>query len=217
MNKKDERGSGVEILYADNWLTVCVKPAGVRSEDELPALLEQETGKKHFCVHRLDQAVGGLMVLARDGKTAAKLSDAFAARETVKQYLAVCPDTLESDSGEMNDLLFHDSARNKTFVVSRMRKGVREASLGYQVLRRKDGMALVAVTLHTGRSHQIRAQFAARKAPLAGDGKYGSTVKGCGIALWSCRLCFRHPTKNTPMDFTLPPPETYPWNTLREV
>ena len=79
-----------------------------------------------------------------------------------------------------------------------MRTGVRAAKLEYQVLAPAEGRSLVRVLLHTGRTHQIRVQFASRGMPLAGDGKYGGG--GGGMALWSWALAFPHPN-GKPMAF----------------
>jgi len=108
--------------------------------------------------------------------------------------------------------LFKDSAKNKSYVVKRMRKGVKEAELEYELLASNEISSLVRIRLKTGRSHQIRVQFSSRAMPLLGDVKYGSTEKGCNIALWSNRLCFRHPVSGVLLDFSAPPPEEYPWN-----
>ena len=205
---------GLNVLYKDPCLAVCVKPVGLSSETALPALLEEELGGRFYCVHRLDQAVGGVMVFARDGKSAAALSAGEALRE--KRYLAVVQGVPEPETGIMEDLLFHDSGKNKTFVVSRERRGVKKAALDYTLLGTAavDGrpVSLVAVRLRTGRSHQIRVQFASRKMPLLGDRKYGSAFAGCPVALWARELAFVHPTGGELLRFTAPPPEGWPWS-----
>ena len=99
--------------------------------------------------------------------------------------------------------------------VSRPRKGVREAVLEYRIVRQTQDACLAEITLHTGRTHQIRVQFASRKHPLWGDGKYGSRMKGA-IALQSCGLQFVHPDTGRIMNFTLPLPDTAPWNLFAE-
>ena len=201
-----------DIRYMDESLVLCVKPAGVSSEDEMPALLRAGCGAREiFCVHRLDTAVGGLMVYAKTKAAAAGLSQAIARGALIKEYLAVSGGAPVDDAGVMRDLLYRDKAKNKSYVVSRPRRGVREAELSYRVLERRGGESLVSVRLGTGRSHQIRVQFASRGMPLLGDVKYGSARRDCRIALWSRRLCFAHPLTGQSVDMSVSPPESEPW------
>ena len=201
----------ITILYHDASVAVCRKPAGLDSQSAVPAALRESLGGDAFCVHRLDRDVGGLMVYARTAAAAAALGKAIAAGRLEKDYLAVCAGRPSPDAGSLRDLLFHDAQRNKTFVVTRQRRGVREALLDYTVLEALADCSLLRVRLRTGRSHQIRVQFAARGMPLLGDRKYGSRVSGCGIALWSAGLAFPHPDDGAPMRFTAPPPASEPW------
>lgn len=203
----------IDILYNDRYITVCKKEIGVLSESNgMPELLKNELGGNFYCVHRLDQAVSGIMVYAKDTHIAGKLSSEFGSHDVVKEYLAVIQGHLENKNGILNDFLFKDSAKNKVFVVKRPRKGVKEAELEYAVLQELDNCSLIKIKLHTGRTHQIRVQFASRKHPLLGDVKYGSSVKECPIALFSHRLCFKHPVTNKIIDFSLIPGTVYPWN-----
>ena len=191
----------IQILFQDKALLVCLKPPGLLSQngpgETLPELLERETGQAVFPVHRLDRGVGGVMVYAKTSRAAAALSAAIQNGSFQKEYLCIVRGRPREDSGVYKDLLIHDRARNKSFVVQRMRGGVKEASLEYRVLAEREGMSLVWVRLHTGRTHQIRVQFASRGTPLLGDGKYGG---GSGlIALWSYRLVFPHPVTGEPV------------------
>ena len=115
----------------------------------------------------------------------------------------------------LRDLLFHDRTKNKSYVVRRMRAGVREAELSYRVLAEAGTLSLLSVSLHTGRTHQIRVQFAARGLPLLGDVKYGSAFRNCPIALWSHRLAFRHPADGRALCFSAPPEPAFPWDTFQ--
>ena len=182
----------IEILEQTPGLVVCIKPVGVRAQGEgeadLPALLKRQLGCEIYPVHRLDQAVGGVMVFAKTAPAAAKLSQAIAGGTLQKEYLAVLGARPKDDSGELFDLLFHDRTKNKTYVVSRQRKGVKEAKLAYRVLDVQNGLCLVRIRLYTGRTHQIRVQFASRGMPLVGDGKYGSRKNAASPALWSYAL-----------------------------
>ena len=208
----------MNILYSDQDIIVCIKPSGVLSTDEpggMPSLLREamKDGQAEIrTVHRLDRVVGGLMVFARTQASAASLSRQITGNSFRKEYLAVIHGSPEEDEGRFDDLLFRNASENKTYVVSRMRKGVRDAALEYRVLDRKENFSLVSVHLLTGRTHQIRVQFSSRGMPLTGDRKYGAADDNCETALWSSRLCFSHPRTGKKMDFTQPPTGGYPWS-----
>ena len=209
----------IEILFEDADILVCIKPAGYLSEDSeaersLPrAIAEERALAELFAVHRLDREVSGVMVYAKSKTAAAKLSAQVADRSFEKEYLAVVEGVPADDEAMLTDLLFKDSRRNKSFVVDRKRAGVKEASLSYKTLAKGDGCALVRVKLHTGRTHQIRVQFASRKMPVLGDGKYGSTVRSGEIALASGMIKFKHPRTNKTVEFTYEPTGDW-WNTI---
>ncbi len=178
----------MEILYSDKALAVCVKPVGLDSEQEVPAALIQALGGEIFPIHRLDKNVGGVMVYARTRQAAAALSRAIQEGSMVKEYVALVHGT-PPETGDWEDLLFKDSVKNKVFVVKKERKGVKKARLGYRVLTSGPD-SLVRIRLHTGRSHQIRVQFASRGYPLAGDHKYGARDDLSAPMLFSCRVSF---------------------------
>ena len=175
----------MHILYSDNDLAVCVKPVGMDSESEIPAMLTETLGGTFFTLHRLDKNVGGVMVYARSKAAAANLSKAIQDGAMVKEYVAQVHGEPE-EYGDWTDLLWKDSAKNKVFVVKRERKGVKKARLEY----RRIAPGLVHVRLHTGRSHQIRVQFASRGFPLLGDHKYGARDEQTAPRLFSCRISF---------------------------
>ncbi len=187
----------MNILFEDKYLVIAQKPAGVPSQpdpsgrEDMITLLKKECGGEIFCVHRLDTATSGVMVYAKDSKTAGRLTASLSDEKSIKQYLCVVYSD-DAKSGTMRDLLFHDKHKNKAYVVERMRAGVKEALLDYETIAKKEGLSLVMVTLHTGRTHQIRVQFASRKMPLVGDGKYGAK-DNCSLALHCFHLAFPHP------------------------
>ena len=189
----------MNILYEDRSLILCEKPAGVLSEEGgMPQLLQETLGAQEiYCVHRLDRETGGLMVYA-------------------KEYYAVAEGE-PPESGTLRDLLYRDAAKNKSYVVTRTRRGVREAELSYERLAFREGLSLLRVQLKTGRSHQIRVQFASRGFPLVGDKKYGSKVRDAGLALWSTRLSLPHPGSGETLSAELPPPEIQPWTLFSDL
>ena len=205
----------MEILEQNAAYVVCIKPAGIPSQgeglDAMPARLAAEVGGEIYPVHRLDQAVGGVMVYARTKQAAAALSRAIQEGRMEKDYFAVLTKPMAEASGTLRDLLYHDRVKNKTYVVKRKRNGVKEAVLDYETLASGAEGTLVRVHLHTGRTHQIRVQFASRGCPLAGDGKYGG--KGSAPLLWSYRLAFPDPRDGTMRIFERRPEESA-WDVL---
>lgn len=176
------------ILYHDNQIAVCIKPVGLDAEQEVPATIQKALGGAVFPIHRLDKNVGGVMVFARTKQAAAALSKAVQEGTMIKEYVAMVHGT-PPEAGDWTDLLWKDSAKNKVFVVKRERKGVKKARLEFTRLTAGEA-SLVHVRLHTGRSHQIRVQFASRGFPLVGDHKYGARDDSPAPMLFSCRLTF---------------------------
>ena len=208
-----------EILFSDNSIVVCIKPAKISSQEDgtensMPALLRAAENCDFIAaVHRLDKDVSGVMVYAKTRQAAAELSRQASEGEMKKEYLAVIRGVPEAGSGVYEDLLFHDSSKNKSYTVKRMRRGVRKASLEYEVLNKNEAasLSLVKILLHTGRTHQIRVQFSSRGTPLMGDRKYGGGGE-CGIALFARSLGFNHPVTGEEMVFSAKTPNTYPWD-----
>lgn len=235
----------MKIIHQTAEYVVVCKAAGEDSEHDLPGLLAEQNGDQasdYFVVHRLDKAASGLLVLARDRRTAAELSRQLTENRLRKRYLCVVPGVPEPAGGEMQDLLYKDKMKQKMFPVKRKRAGVKEASLTYRVLETQasvsndvsnqakpdeevpespaqvqsaaeapTSLALVEVELQTGRFHQIRCQFAARKLPLVGDGKYGSRVRSPHLALFCQQLSFYDAKEKKELCFTATPPAEFPW------
>ncbi len=210
----------MDVIYQDESIAVCIKPAGAASQEgaglTVPALLREAAGcESVFTVHRLDTAAAGLMVYAKTQAAAAALSAQMAQKRFHKEYFALVHGAPAAPAGEYADLLFKDAKKNKTYVVKTARRGVREAKLTYRTAgtaETENGPAtLVRVRLFTGRTHQIRVQFASRGTPLLGDGKYGAKDRCKTLGLFSCRLAFAHPATGRPMDYFAAPPETGPW------
>lgn len=183
----------MEILYSDANIAVCIKPVGLDSEQEVPDALIQQLGGQIFPIHRLDKNVGGVMVYARTKPAAASLSKAVQDGTMVKEYVAMVHG-IPPEQGDWEDLLWKDSRKNKVFVVKRVRGGVKKARLEFTRLSQGE-TSLVRIRLHTGRSHQIRVQFASRGYPLVGDHKYGARDSSPAPMLFSCCVSFLYQGK----------------------
>lgn len=217
--------SEIPVLYQDKWLLAVDKPAGVASVPDLSgdtSVAERLSalGTKKFpltAINRLDRNVGGVLLFARTKEAAAFFSGLVSDHERVrKEYFAVVHGVPEEEEGTLQDLLFRDSAKNKTYVVDRMRKGVREASLSYRTVATASTeagvLSLVSVRLHTGRTHQIRVQFASRRHPLYGDRKYGGE-EAPEIALHCARMRLPLPSGET-VTLSSPLPTEFPWDSF---
>lgn len=214
----------MKVIYIDKRLVAIDKPSGMPSQSDPTgdpdalSLTSNHLGYKSrednlWLVHRLDRVVGGVMVFARTRASAAALSTIIAEKTAVKEYFAVVEG--EAKGGTLESLLFKDSRRGKSFVVDRMRVGVKEARLEYIPLEcvntDKGVMTLIRVRLHTGRFHQIRAQMSHIGHPIVGDGKYGShNNKAKMPSLFSTRLTFSLEGDEYKLE-ALPDLSTYPW------
>lgn len=198
----------MEILFEDKEIIVCIKPRGILSQSDMNGVdnmidrLSSITNATIYPLHRLDKEVGGVMVYAKTKKSAAALSRDISEHNFSKEYIALIHSKPNEEIGEMRDFLFKDSKKNKSFVVKNKRKGVKEAILEYSILKSCGGFSMVLVKLHTGRTHQIRVQFASRKMPLVGDKKYGARDEYKKIGLWSYRITFTHPITKENMTFS---------------
>lgn len=207
----------VNVPYEDEHLIVAEKPYGVLSEAHekeanLPAMLADQCGCAVYPVHRLDKTTRGLMVYAKTRESAATLSAMIQKNEIEKIYLAVV-EGAPGDQGEMEDLLYFDRSKGKSYAVRRERRGVKKAKLLYERsdTREVDGnmVSLVRVRLLTGRTHQIRVQFGSRKMPLVGDRRYGSHIAAENIALCAAGLRFAHPVTREMMRFEIVPDDGF--------
>lgn len=211
------------IFYEDKDLIVCEKPIGVlsqsdesRSESMTDFILSHESERNEApyvgVIHRLDRNVGGIMVYAKTKRAAGSLSALLADKDRfVKEYIAVLHGVPEKECGVLHDLLYTDRNLGKTFVVDRERKGVKDASLFYHTIASCDDKTLAYIRLHTGRTHQIRVQFASRHMPLVGDRKYGASDSARSPALYAFRLSFYHPFTDEKISVCSLYPELFPW------
>ena len=201
----------MEIICNNEEFVTVIKPFGVSSQengrDGLPDIIKRELQLSEiYTVHRLDTVTSGVMVYAKTKKAAAVLSKGITDGTFQKEYLAVVHGEVSPEKGIMEDFLFKDSRKNKSFVVKNERKGVKKASLEYEVTEVKNGLSLVKIKLHTGRTHQIRVQFSSRRHPVYGDGKYGASDNIPFIALFSHRISFISPENGERVSFVSPRP-----------
>lgn len=208
--------SEFQILFEDRHLIAVIKPFGVMSQgnekthsicDDINEYLSAKgENSQAYVIHRLDKTTGGVMVFAKTKVAAGKMSTLIQNGGFHKEYKAVLCGELKDKSGELTDLLYHDKQKNKTYVVKRERKGVKKARLFYEVVEESEyngeKCTLVRVELFTGRTHQIRVQFASRKFPLVGDRKYGTMIEDKTIALWAHRISFVHPISGENIEVT---------------
>ncbi len=213
----------LNVLYEDNHIIVVEKPINVptcedSSKDlDLLSIVKMYLKEKYNkpgnvylgLVHRLDRPVGGVMVFAKTSKAASRLNEQIKNDEFSKKYFAVIDGIVKEKEGKFEDYLLKDSKLNKVVVDKRGKY----ALLEYKVISEKEDKTLVDITLHTGRSHQIRVQFSSRNYPLYGDQKYNSKAKaGEQIALYSYFLSFKHPVSKEKLEFKCDLPNRYPFN-----
>ncbi|MBO5022346.1 MAG: RluA family pseudouridine synthase [Clostridia bacterium] len=217
------------VLYEDNHLIVTVKPHNTPSQADESGDKDMLTMVKEYVkekynkegeafiglVHRLDRPTGGIMVFARNSKSASRLSKQLADKEMTKTYYAVTSALPKQKSGVLTNNLKKDEKNNIVRIVPISEKGAKEAQLSYKVLATEGENALLEVKPKTGRGHQIRVQLAGINCPLYGDNKYGrdKTHSSSTLGLWAGRLEFTHPTTKQKMTFAFPPDsEREPWN-----
>lgn len=221
----------IKILFEDNHLLVVEKPVNIPiQEDEskdkdLLTLLKEDLKKRYDkpgnvylgLVHRLDRPVGGVVVFAKTSKAASRLSDQVRTHTFDKKYHAICCSTTLAHQGKLVDYLVKDEKKNKVHVTNDKNPKAKKAILTYSVMDQKDNLSCVKINLETGRSHQIRVQFASRGAPLWGDQRYNPAPKEHGqIALWATSLTINHPVTKESLTFVSYPPSTYPWSLFKE-
>ena len=193
----------MEILYQDKDIIVIIKPVGIDSEKQMVDMIKEYTTTNVYPIHRLDKNVSGVMVYALNKKSAADLSKCVQNKEMIKEYIAIVHGTT-SLNGSLKDYLYKDSSKNKVYVVKKLRKNVKEASLTFETLKYHNNRSLVKIKLETGRTHQIRVQFASRGYPIVGDHKYGSKDEQTNPMLYCYQLTFKH--HDQVMTFTNNPP-----------
>ena len=143
--------------------------------------------------NRIDRNTGGIVIAAKTAEALRVLTQKIKDREMDKRYLAIVEGTPKPREGSLKGYLFKDAKKNRVFVTDTPQTGAKSCQTNYKVLSSNNGLSLVECELITGRTHQIRAQFAHAGHPLLGDGKYGKLDKRFDRdyqALYSYKLTF---------------------------
>ena len=220
----------VTVLHEDNSVLVVVKPQNIPSQADksgdvdLLTLLKGYVKEKYNkpgnvylgLVHRLDRPTGGVMVFAKNSKSAERLSKQIVEGEMTKQYLTTVVGCPKEKSATLVNYLKKNALTNNVYVATFGDHDAKRAELSYTVLETNGVVSLCKVQLGTGRSHQIRVQMSAIGCPVFGDVRYGgdSLAKGCNLALWAYRLEFNHPVSGKRMVFVAYPPVVKPWTSF---
>lgn len=218
----------IPILYEDNHLLVVAKPPGIPSQEDesgdpdMLTLLKQDLKERYDkpgnvflgLVHRLDRPVGGAMVFAKTSKGASRLSEAVRSRQFGKTYMCIAQGKPPATEADLIHYIRKDQKRNQVAVFDKPGPNAKDARLTYRVVAVDEGGSLIAVKLHSGRPHQIRAQLAHIGCPLAGDMKYGASrgASSGHIALWSTSLSFPHPVTKEQVTFRSVPGSVGIWS-----
>lgn len=216
----------LNVLYEDNQVIVVLKPQNMPSQadesgdKDLLWLVKEYVKEKYNkpgeafigLVHRLDRPTGGIMVFARNSKSASRLCEQIASNKMEKTYYAVCEGCPAQKSGVLINYLKKDEKNNVVKIVTQTESGCKKAELSYKVLQTNETQSLLEIKIVTGRSHQIRVQMAGINCPLVGDNKYGKTKSRTNLGLWAGRLEFVHPVSKKKMVFVAPPDKNKkPW------
>lgn len=217
----------VDIIYEDNHLLVVEKPVNILSQEDetndrdMLTILKEYLKEKYNkpgnvylgLIHRLDRPVGGVMIFAKTSKAASRLSEQVRNKTFKKSYFAVIHGNMNKKD-TLKDYLCKDSKTNTVSVVKKGYPNSKDAELEYEIIDSKDNLSLAKINLKTGRSHQIRVQFASRGHALYGDQKYGKSINKVGqqIALWSNSIEIVHPISKETHIFKSTPPDKHPWN-----
>ena len=219
------------VLYEDNQIVVVIKPHNVptmadESGDKdmltmVKAYVKEKYNKEGEAfiglVHRLDRPTGGIMVFARNSKSAKRLSEQFATHDVEKTYFAVTHGVVKIKTQKLTNYLKKNEKENIVKIVPMSEKGAKKAELVYNYLEDNAKESLLEVKILTGRSHQIRVQLANLGYPLVGDVKYGKEKGSTSrLGLWAGKLAFNHPTTKERLVFMAMPDEmAQPWSKFK--
>lgn len=219
----------LDVIYEDNHIIVVIKPQNIPTMEDASKDLDLLSMVKAYIkekynkpgnvyvglVHRLDRPTGGIMVFAKTSKAASRLSAQIQDGTMKKEYLTVLKGQLPLKTKKIVNYLKKDGESNTVKIVPMSEEGAKRAELIFEVLEtdfsQNPPLTLAKIELLTGRSHQIRVQMAALKAPVFGDWKYGGETKKQNLALWAYKLEFVHPTTKQKMSFKVLPEAKLPW------
>lgn len=220
------------ILHEDNHILVVLKPQNEpccpdESGDDnlldcikryLKVTYNKQGNAFAGLVHRLDRPTGGVMVYAKTSKAASRLSEQMRNGGFEKRYFAVLCGVPSRKKAILENYLRKNSVNNIVYVCTQTETGAKYAALDYEIKEEKDGLAFAEVNLHTGRTHQIRVQFASINTPVYGDMRYGGEKAKKGkLALWAYSLRFTHPVTGEAMRFIAEPPEDGIWQNFSDI
>lgn len=207
----------LEIIFEDEFIIVCKKMSGIPTPDSKSGVTDMVSLLKNYrvskgeppyigLVHRLDQPVEGVMVFAKDKKSAAALSAQMQAHTFEKYYYAMVVGTFSPACGTLENYLLRDGKSNVSSVVPKDTTGAKRAELSYKTVKTMEDRSLVRIQLKTGRHHQIRVQLAHAGHPIIGDKKYGRNTPGyLPLGLCSYHIGFIHPVTKKKVVYEITP------------
>lgn len=225
--------NGIEIIFEDNHLIAVNKKPGEISQEDKTGDSPMGTAIKDYLkekynkpgnvylgvVHRLDRPVSGVIVFARTGKAASRMSNKLRNREIQKTYWALVKNIPPKEEDTLTHYLLKNNHLNRSFVYNETRNDAKEATLHYRVIATLDNYFLLEVKPFTGRHHQIRVQLATIGCPIKGDIKYGfdRTNSDGSIHLHARSIQFSHPVKQQPVSIIADPPADRLWDTCLQL
>lgn len=208
-----------DILYEDDDIIICIKPAGTATQSssigtpDMESILKnhiiKNTSKKQppylAVLHRLDQPVEGILVFAKTPFAAKNLNKQLTGNGFGKHYRALLTGIPDVSEGTLTDYIVKDGKTNSAKICGQGTPQAKKAVLRYKIMESKPPYSLAEITLETGRFHQIRVQMSHMGCPIAGDRKYGNAAENefHTLQLFACRLTFKHPRTGQSMDFSL--------------
>lgn len=192
----------IELVYQDPHLAIIHKPAGIDAQ-----LITEQHNNWHL-THRLDKRVSGLMIVAKTKAALSLINELLSNGKIEKKYTAIVANKPTEDAATLTHWLVKNSIQKKSIAFKKEVAHSKKAMLTYQLLQSSEKYHLLAISLLTGRFHQIRAQLAAIGSPIVGDIKYGykrSSTDG-SIFLHATSLKFTHPITKEAINIQLPLP-----------